>query len=356
MATVKLSSVYKSFGKVDVVKDANLFIDENKFFTFLGPSGCGKTTILRMIAGFYYPTKGNIYFNDKEVTNIPPNKRQTGMVFQNYALFPHMSVFENVSFGLKVRKLASNEIKKRVDKYLALVRLDGYEKRKVTELSGGQQQRVALARSLVIEPNILLLDEPLSNLDAKLREEMRIEIKSLQRQLGITTIYVTHDQTEALTMSDQIAVFDRGVCQQVGSPDDIYNAPANTFVAQFIGETNLIECLIESRDDKKTTARIAGETVLEIFNSKHGVKDDRLNISIRPECIDISSPSKMGQKNIVKGKVSGVLFNGATVNYSILVSNMNIKVTKMNSYNCKDIGKGDNVDLYFPEDKMLLIK
>lgn len=248
MASIKIDNVQKAFGKVIAVDHLNLEIKDGEFFTFLGPSGCGKTTTLRMIAGFYYPTKGIVRFGDKDMTRVPPEKRNTGMVFQNYALFPHMTVFENVAFGLKVRKVPASELKTRVQEVLRKVRLEKYSDRQVSQLSGGQQQRVALARALVIEPEILLLDEPLSNLDAKLRDEMRSEILRLQKEYKITTIYVTHDQAEALSMSDRIAVFNYGVCHQVGTPSEIYNEPVNDFVASFIGEINLLPVNVDKVD------------------------------------------------------------------------------------------------------------
>lgn len=262
MKSVKLDHVSKMFGKARGVENVNINIKSGEFFTFLGPSGCGKTTTLRMIAGFYYPTKGRIYFDNKDVTTLQPNKRNIGMVFQNYALFPHMTVFENVAFGLEVRKLSKATIKEKVEKALKLVHLENFENRKINELSGGQQQRVALARALVIEPDILLLDEPLSNLDAKLREETRLEIKRLQVELGITTIYVTHDQTEAMTMSDRIMVMKEGIVQQIGTPQEIYNRPANHFVASFIGESNILDGIITEINGEKIKVKVSDETFL----------------------------------------------------------------------------------------------
>src|SRR5690606_19869690 len=222
MKAVRINDVSKKFGDVVSVKDLELDIKSGEFFTFLGPSGCGKTTTLRMIAGFYYPSQGKIYFDNQDVTTLQPNKRNIGMVFQNYALFPHMTVNENIAFGLEIRKYDRKTIKEKVDRIRELVHLGPYGSRKINELSGGQQQRVALARALVIEPDILLLDEPLSNLDAKLREETRIEIKRIQSELGVTTIYVTHDQTEAMAMSDRIMVMEHGVVKQIGTPQEIY--------------------------------------------------------------------------------------------------------------------------------------
>lgn len=240
MARVRLAGIEKSFGAVAAVAELHLDIAEGEFFSLLGPSGCGKTTTLRMIAGFETPERGRILFNDEEVTAKRPNQRNTGMVFQSYALFPHLTVFENVAFGLRARKRPASEITAHVHEALQLVAMNELAQRPVTQLSGGQQQRVALARALAIKPAILLLDEPLSNLDAKLRYTTRSELKRLQRRLGITTIYVTHDQEEALALSDRLAILNHGVLQQVGTPEQIYKDPANLFVMNFIGATNVL--------------------------------------------------------------------------------------------------------------------
>jgi iron(III) transport system ATP-binding protein len=246
MELLALENIKKSYEQKCVLNKVNLSINEGEFFTFLGPSGCGKTTLLRIIAGFVRPENGSVYFESNNITLLPAEKRNVGMVFQNYALFPFMNVYDNVAYGLKNKKEKKKTIEQQVRKYLNLVRLEGYDKRNVSELSGGEQQRVALARSLVMQPKLLLLDEPLSNLDARLRDQMRMELKELQRKLGITTIFVTHDQTEALTLSDRIAVFNQGVCVQVGTPHEIYTKPVNAFVANFIGDTNLYKAKIEN--------------------------------------------------------------------------------------------------------------
>ncbi|MBM4330885.1 MAG: ABC transporter ATP-binding protein [Deltaproteobacteria bacterium] len=239
--SIRISKVTKRFGHIEAVKDVSLEIKTGEFFTLLGPSGCGKTTLLRSIAGFNQPEAGEIYFGDKRVDKISAHKRGIGMVFQNYAVFPHLTVYDNVAYGLKARKMQTDEIKPRVEKALQMVRLGGLENRLPNQLSGGQLQRVAIARALVIEPQVLLMDEPLSNLDAKLRVEMRGEIRELQRQMKITTIYVTHDQEEALSISDRIAVMNYGVVEQVGRPWEVYSTPVNRFVAGFIGTTNFFE-------------------------------------------------------------------------------------------------------------------
>lgn len=290
MSQVELKGVCKKFGSVVGVEELDLTIRKGEFFTFLGPSGCGKTTTLRMIAGFYAPSQGRIHLDGKDVTEVPPQKRGTGMVFQNYALFPHMTVFENVAFGLQVRKIPKPERKERVEQALDLVRLGGLGDRQIAQLSGGQQQRVALARALVIRPRILLLDEPLSNLDARLRDEMRSEILSLQRSLGITTIYVTHDQVEALSMSDRIAVFQQGSCRQIGTPEQIYNRPEDAFVASFIGETNLLPATVEAVNAEQIQVRSLGHPFRVEPRAKEKATfapGDQVCLSIRPEGVEL---------------------------------------------------------------------
>ena len=319
MSRVRLNNLHKAFGDIVAVRDLDLEIRQGEFFSLLGPSGCGKTTTLRMIAGFEFPTNGQIYFGDRDVTFLKPSLRRTGMVFQNFALFPHMTVFENVAFGLRARKTAKTETKDRVARALKLVDLENMEPRPVTQLSGGQQQRVALARAVVIEPDILLLDEPLSNLDAKLREETREEIKTLQRRLKITTIYVTHDQDEALSLSDRIAVMNRGVCQQVGSPEEIYKRPVNRFVARFVGNSNTLEgkvvatqedaCLIEITPDWRLSAA---------RNSNSGLaKGRKAFLSIKPEVIEFAAATEPQQTNLFAGKILDIKFSGSVIDYEI---------------------------------------
>ncbi len=340
MKNVKIENVSKQFGKVHGVKDLNLNIKTGEFFTFLGPSGCGKTTTLRMIAGFYYPTEGKIFFDDRDVTLLQPNKRNIGMVFQNYALFPHMTVDENIAFGLQVRKLSKLEIKQKVDRIRGLVHLAQYGNRKINELSGGQQQRVALARALVIEPDILLLDEPLSNLDAKLREETRIEIKRIQSELGVTTIYVTHDQMEAMAMSDRIMVMENGYVKQIGTPQEIYNRPLNRFVADFIGETNLIEATTMAIDDDEIQVKTKSGLVLT-GRKQHSsptlthMIGDNVFISIRPETIN-QGPGE----NTLTGTISFVEFTGISVNYIVDFIDFSLKVMIINkNAQLKSIGE-----------------
>ncbi|WP_205137100.1 ABC transporter ATP-binding protein [Virgibacillus halotolerans] len=360
MSTVNLSNITKAFGSVTAVKDLDILIKEGEFFTFLGPSGCGKTTTLRMIAGFYFPTKGKVKFNDRDMTSVSPEKRNTGMVFQNYALFPHMTVFENVAFGLKVRKVNKAGIKEKVGEVLKKVRLDQYIDRQVSQLSGGQQQRVALARALVIEPDILLLDEPLSNLDAKLRDEMRAEILRLQREYGITTIYVTHDQVEALTMSDRIAVFNAGQCQQIGTPTEIYNKPVNDFVAKFIGETNLLPVTFKEHINSQSLFH-APDIEQSIFvnhtelNIADYNEDDQLYMSVRPETVRIDE-AKISGNNVFTGEVSLVQFTGEAVHTFVKINDqLTIKTTDLNHGPSTYLKEGTEVNVQLPEDQIRVI-
>lgn len=333
MSSVTLDHVHKQFGTAKGVEDVHVHIESGEFFTFLGPSGCGKTTTLRMIAGFSYPSAGSIRFGQQEVTFLPPHKRNTGMVFQNYALFPHMTVFENIAFGLQVRKIGKAQIRERVEKMMKLVRLDGYGERRIDQLSGGQQQRVALARALVIEPQILLLDEPLSNLDAKLREETRFEIKRLQLELGITAIYVTHDQAEAMSMSDRIMVMQNGRVQQVGTPHDIYHAPVNRFVASFIGETNLWEGTVVAVEGEEVRVQLSSGqflTGLRQNASPQAKLSSGKNVvmSIRPESVQESQAA--AGENIVSGEVDLAEFTGACVNYVTRVGGEQLRSMSIN--------------------------
>ncbi len=299
MVSVKLDKVSKYFGKVKAVDEVSLFIRDGEFVTLLGPSGCGKTTTLLMIAGIYKPTKGRIYFDDIDVTDIPPKDRNVGMVFQSYALYPHMTVYNNIAFPLKLKKLPKNEIDKKVKEVAKLLKIDHLLDRKPAQLSGGQQQRVALARALVKEPDVLLLDEPLSNLDALLRVYMRAELKRLQKTLGITAIYVTHDQIEALSMSDRIVVMNNGRIQQIGSPDEIYSKPSNTFVASFIGTPpmNLIPCRVV---DGKTLECPGFKYVFENEIAEKILREhNEIYFGIRPEDIMITSKENSDAEAVI---------------------------------------------------------
>ncbi|MGN7477493.1 ABC transporter ATP-binding protein [Solibacillus silvestris] len=354
MKAVRIQDVSKKFGDVLGVDDLDLDIKSGEFFTFLGPSGCGKTTTLRMIAGFYYPSTGKIYFDDHDVTTLQPNKRNIGMVFQNYALFPHMTVDENIAFGLEIRKYDKKAIKEKVDRIRGLVHLGPYGSRKINELSGGQQQRVALARALVIEPDILLLDEPLSNLDAKLREETRIEIKRIQSELGVTTIYVTHDQTEAMAMSDRIMVMENGVVKQIGTPQEIYHRPNNRFVATFIGETNLLEMKVQSINDETIT--VANENGLTLQglteNLAKGLQvnvGDEIYVSIRPEAFESGAGD-----NTISGIIELTEFTGLSVNYFLKWNNTTLKAMII-SRGTAIKQAGHTIDLHIPKQNIYFL-
>ncbi|MDK2802335.1 MAG: ABC transporter ATP-binding protein [Oscillospiraceae bacterium] len=300
----------------DVILDGlNLFVNKNEFLTLLGPSGCGKTTTLRLIGGFIFPKSGVIYFEGNNITKLPPHKRNLNTVFQRYALFPHLNLFDNVAFGLKLKKFSKDEIKKKVDKMLKIVNLTGYENRKTEELSGGQQQRVAIARALVNNPKILLLDEPLGALDLKLRKEMQIELKNIQKEAGVTFIYVTHDQEEALTMSDRIIIMKDGEIQQIGTPEDVYNEPKNAFVADFIGESNIMDGIMLL--DRLVEIKGKKFKCVDIGFNKHLPVD----VVVRPEDINlVFSPTfdDIDNEYIIFGKVINIIFKG--VHYEITVS------------------------------------
>ena len=304
---LQLKNINKYFGKNHVIKNVNLNFEKGHFITFLGPSGCGKTTLLRMIAGFYEPDEGEILLNGKNIEKVPPYDRNTAMVFQEYALFPHMNVFDNVSYGLRVKKKSKDEIEKRVKQALALMQLEGMEKRFPNQMSGGQQQRVAVARALVMNPEVLLLDEPLSNLDAKLRESVRVEPRQIQQKMGLSTIYVTHDQSEALSMSDSIVVLKDGIVHQVGTPQEIYFEPKTAFVADFIGTTNLISLKGESGNQVAY-----GGTV---FTSSNPVKEGSEYVaSVRPESAGLSKNPVENQVNL-KAHITNTMFLGEKVRY-----------------------------------------
>ena len=303
---IEFKNIVKSFDDSLVLKGINLSIHENEFVTLLGPSGCGKTTLLRILGGFISQNEGHVYFDDIEISNVPPYKREINTVFQRYALFPHMNVYDNIAFGLHIKKQDNQTIEQKVKKMLKLVNLQGYEDRPVTLLSGGQQ-RVAIARALVNEPMVLLLDEPLGALDLKLRKEMQVELKKIQQEVGITFIYVTHDQEEALTMSDTIVVMNNGEIQQIGSPTDIYNEPENRFVADFIGESNILEGLM--LEDYKVKF---DDQIFECVD--YGFEDNlEVDIVLRPEDIDIV-PLDMGR---IKGVIKSAIFKG--VHFEVVV-------------------------------------
>ena len=305
---IRLKDVDKSFDDERVVKKLNLDVEEGEFLTMLGPSGCGKTTTLRMIAGFEVPTSGQIFLEGEDVDDKKPNERNVNTVFQNYALFPHMNVFDNIAFGLVEKKVKKDEIRRRVEEMIKLVQLDGMEKRMPAQMSGGQKQRVAIARALVNRPKVLLLDEPLGALDLKLRKQMQGELKALQRQLGITFIYGIYDQDEALTMSDRIAVMNRGRLEQVGTPEEVYNHPETKFVADFIGESNIIEGYIENMtDDSIEVTMESGKAVMQETGYR---MEEMVYLCIRPENLKISTEPREGFR--FRGQVREHIFIGST--------------------------------------------
>jgi len=336
----KIYKDYKTEKDFAAVDDISLDIKPGSFVTLLGPSGCGKTTTLRMVAGFESPDKGEIYIGDQAINDLTPNKRDTAMVFQSYALLPHYNVFDNIAYGLKIRKVAKNEIAERVTAMLKLVELEGLEGRMTNQLSGGQQQRVALARALVVQPSVLLFDEPLSNLDAKLRVAMRTEIRRIQQTVGITAIYVTHDQSEAMSISDQIIIMNKGKIAQMGTPREIYYQPKNEFVADFIGEVNFLTGSVTSIDSKAIHVDVGGvDITAESFEKVS--KGDSCKIVLRPESITLAD------KGVLPCTVTLSTFMGSYQYYQVDVNGMMIKITEYNPKNHKLYEAGDKAYLNF---------
>ncbi|MDD7391993.1 MAG: ABC transporter ATP-binding protein [Fusobacteriaceae bacterium] len=339
---IRIKNAQKRYGDNIIIPNLTVDIKEGEFFTLLGPSGCGKTTLLRMIAGFNSIEEGDFYFNDKRINDLDPSKRNIGMVFQNYAIFPHLTVEQNVEFGLKNRKVSKEEMKIEADKFLKLMQIDGYRERMPERLSGGQQQRVALARALVIKPDVLLMDEPLSNLDAKLRVEMRTAIKEIQNTVGITTVYVTHDQEEAMAVSDRIAVMKDGVIQHLGTPKDIYQRPANVFVATFIGRTNILKANL-----KDSILKITDDYQVEMKNIKDKSTQGVVTLSIRPEELVIDDKNEG-----MEAYVDDSIFLGLNTHYLVHLKNGDkleiIQESKIDNI----IPKGSKIYLKVKEDKI----
>lgn len=328
---LKLDNVLKSFDDQVVLKNINLEVHKNEFLTLLGPSGCGKTTILRIIGGFEKPDSGQLLHEDKNIVDVPPYKRNINTVFQKYALFPHLNIYDNIAFGLNIKKLSKIEIEKKVKKALKQVNLEGYEKRSINQISGGQQQRVAIARAIVNEPEILLLDEPLGALDLKLRQEMQYELKTLQQELGITFVYVTHDQEEALTMSDTVVVLNNGVIQQMGTPEDIYNEPVNAFVADFIGESNIFDGIM--REDKLVDIFEQSLECVDIGFEKN----EAIDVVIRPEDVILKNPTE----GTLVGTVTDCIFKG--VHYETCVDTFG---SEWVIHNTKSYVEGEKVSIH----------
>jgi ABC-type Fe3+/spermidine/putrescine transport system ATPase subunit len=343
---VELRDIVKRFGSLEAVSHVSLDIHDGELFTLLGPSGCGKTTLLRLIGGFHTPDHGVISFGGRNVSGSPPYERNIGMVFQNYALWPHMTVFDNIAYGLKLKKVPRKEIGDKGDRALELVNLKGLGDRYPGQLSGGQQQRVALARALVLNPDVLLLDEPLSNLDAKIRLQVRAEIRKLQKELAITTIYVTHDQEEALTLSDRIAVIEQGKLQQIGTPWDLYERPANPFVADFIGINNLIPGILQEKADSRGWVTVRTD-VGSFFGecNTHLETGDRCMICVRPETASIGeAESSQTDVNSLRGAVSFASFIGNTIRYDVEIgSGIIFRVDVQNPRDHKPFAIGEKV-------------
>ena len=338
---IELKGISKSYDGEKVIDSMNLYIRDGEFMTFLGPSGCGKTTTLRIIGGFETADEGQLYFDGVEISDVPAHKRQVNTVFQKYALFPHLNVYENIAFPLRLKKLKEDEIKTRVTEMLAMVALSGFENKSVSTLSGGQQQRVAIARALVSHPRVLLLDEPLGALDLKLRKDMQNELKTIQQAIGITFIYVTHDQEEALSMSDTVVVMADGEIQQIGTPTDIYNEPKNAFVADFIGESNIIDGVM--LEDNKV--KLAGH----VFDCVDGgfAKNEPVDVVIRPEDVDVVEIDK----GMLTGKVTSVTFKG--VHYEIIVD---IKGFKWMIQSTDYVAPEANIGVYIEPDAIHIMK
>ena len=317
---VQLKGVLKQFGKVVAVQKMDLDFEEGSLVTLLGPSGCGKTTILRMIAGLESPTEGDIYIKGRRVNDIPIHKRNLGMIFQNYALFPHKTIFDNVAFGLKYRDVAKNEIEGKVKKALEMVRLPGVENRMPSQLSGGQQQRIAMARAIVIEPDVLLMDEPLSALDENLREEMRREIDNLQQMLGVTTVFVTHDQREALSMSDKIVVMNDGLKQQEGNPEEVYNYPDNHFVADFLGHSNFFDGVVSGTEKDMVSVDLKDGNEIRVMHPGEWTQGEPVELVVRAQNFKVSSeeaPSPEPDMNSFKGIIKDRSYMGGEVSYFV---------------------------------------
>jgi putative spermidine/putrescine transport system ATP-binding protein/spermidine/putrescine transport system ATP-binding protein len=349
--TVGLDNVSISYGKFTAVRDFSLAVEKGSFVTLLGPSGCGKTTILRAIAGLVDISSGQISISGRRVDDVPINKRNIGLVFQNYALFPHKSVFDNVAFGLKYRNVAKPEINRRVGQALEMVRLPGSEKKLPSQLSGGQQQRIALARAIVFEPTVLLLDEPLSALDANMREEMRVEIKKIQKATGITAIFVTHDQEEALSMSDQIVVMNAGLVEQIGTPAEVYDAPATAFVADFLGKANVLQGSVEAMSGKIATIQLDVGQAIAMQSSSPLSPGARVAVVVRPQKLGIGPAAGA---NRLAGRVVSTSYLGGSAVYEIDIGKSTIVRANM-LLNGSILREGEQVDLGFAPDGCVLL-
>lgn len=357
LASVVLQNISKEFKSHEgsaifkAVDHVSVEIKAGEFITLLGPSGCGKTTILRMIAGFEIPTSGDIYLGEERINDLPPNKRDTAMVFQSYALFPHYSVFDNVAFGLRIQKAAATVVLHKVKSILELVGLEGLEGRYPNQLSGGQQQRVALARALVMEPAVLLFDEPLSNLDAKLRVYMRKEIRKIQQRIGLTSIYVTHDQSEAMSLSDKVIVMNKGRIEQVGTPMEIYQQPATAFVADFIGAANFVDGIINDLTGQSAVVAVFDGTVRVPVRGQQNIRSgDKVKIVVRPEAI------KVGREGKFDGQVTFSTFMGPVQEYSVAIGNTILHAEEADPAGKEIFGEGSPVKISLREDSLHIVQ
>ena len=349
---LQLRNLTKLFGALVAVNSVNLEVQEGEFVCFLGPSGCGKTTILRMITGFETPTSGEVIYDGKVINDLVPQKREFGIVFQSYALFPNMTVSENIAFGLKMRRMPKERINKRTDEILDLIGLRDWRNNYPAQLSGGQQQRVALGRALAPNPTVLLLDEPLSALDAKIRVRLRAVIKRLQQELGITMVYVTHDQEEALSIADRVVVMEEGVFKQVGTPIEIYKNPQSGFVADFVGISNFF-------DGRRLNGTVQVKDIQFVVPQAKSLTSDRVTLSIRPEKIEIVNPQRplhdLEPSNIVRGKIEVFTFLGAVVRILVSSTNEEVIVDMVEKdFEQRQLNRGDEVDMYFPPDAFLV--
>jgi putative spermidine/putrescine transport system ATP-binding protein len=349
MSFLELSHVCKEFSGTAAVEDFNLVAEQGEFISFLGPSGCGKTTTLRMVAGFEMPTSGLITIAGQDLTYVPPNRRKVGMVFQSYALFPNMTVVDNIGYGLRIARKSRSEIAARVREMLALIHMENFGERYPSQLSGGQQQRVALARALAFQPQVLLLDEPLSALDAKIRVELRVEIRRIQQQLGITTIYVTHDQEEALSLSDRVVVMSHGRIEQIGVPLDIYNRPSTEFVASFVGQLNLLPVTIVNQAQKIVSfngQKVSAGRLAERFSSENP------RLAIRPEELN---PGRVDGHNNLLGKVESINYLGSIVRLKLEMGGVFLSMDMFNEQNLRIPTVGETYEVHFPTSACWLI-
>ena len=356
---LELIDIYKSFDDVEVLKGISAKIAKGELLTFVGPSGCGKTTLLRIVGGFAALDSGQVILDGEDIGKLPPNMRDTKMVFQSYALFPHMTVAKNIGFGLKLQKWPKKKIEERVGELLSLVHMDELGDRTIDRISGGQQQRVALARALAIEPKVLLLDEPLSNLDANLRVVMREEIRNIQKRIGITTIFVTHDQYEAMSISDRLLVLHNGIIQQIGTPVDIYEQPANEFIAGFVGYVNFLEGKVTAiADETRTVTVFTAYGNLELNHSQFdkSEKGDEVLLVIRPETIPLSRSDGLTQQNTFNGIIESFMYAGNFVKYTIKIEDKEMIVDQYNPKDTVKFKRGDQVKITVPQSTHVLSK